>query len=218
MGRMNHQIDLPPICPRGTLFPLRWQAAASTIFCQRFAPLRTRTLKGAANNAARSQRMVKPHSSLDSCPRRNFLDRADLLRLPSLGAAWPSLAKRLKTRPAGFPRFGWCTAAASPLSKSNPRQGPSPQKFYWFRWEALITWVSGFPASGLAVLHRRLAAGRQRLKYRNGRGRGDRSRDAVRRFRRVRRDLEIAAGAQAGFSPQRSAICWWSRSPTGLPM
>ena len=57
--------------------------------------------------------------------------------------------RRPRKIPAGSPRFGWSTAEVSPSSKSRLRPKAVPAKFYWFRWEALITWISGFLLLGL---------------------------------------------------------------------
>ena len=53
---------------------------------------------------------------------------------------------RLEKRPRQTERrrkSGWCTAEAFMRSRSRSRWGCLPEQVRWFRWEALMTWLSG---------------------------------------------------------------------------
>src|SRR5258708_25556719 len=127
---------------------LSWQVPASTIVTQCFARLRTRTLSG------------------------------ELLTMPPAVSEWSNLILRWIHVLAGIFWIGqtyyftklegrmaldeeaarnsgrlpqvWLVHSGS-FSVVEKQAAPKsvPAKFYWFRWEALITWVSGFLLLGL---------------------------------------------------------------------
>src|SRR5258708_19422794 len=127
---------------------LSWQVPASTIVTQCFARLRTRTLSG------------------------------ELLTMPPAVSEWSNLILRWIHVLAGIFWIGqtyyftklegrmaldeetarnsgrlpqvWLVHSGS-FSLVEKQASPKsvPAKFYWFRWEALLTWISGFLLLGL---------------------------------------------------------------------
>jgi uncharacterized membrane protein len=121
---------------------------ASTIFFQRFAPLRTRAL-------SREQSTMPPAVSEWS----NLILRwiHVLAGIFWIGQTYyftklegrMALDEETARNSGRLPQVWLVHSGSFSLVEKQSSPKSVPAKFYWFRWEALITWISGFLLLGL---------------------------------------------------------------------
>lgn len=130
------------------LFDLSQLVPASTILCQRFAPSRTRILSG------ESSTMPPAVSEWSNLVLRWIHVLAGIFWIGQT-YYFTKLEGRMAldeeaARNSGRLPQVWLVHSGS-FSVVEKQASPKavPSKFYWFRWEALVTWISGFLLLGL---------------------------------------------------------------------